>query len=157
MNLDDKLIPIAKDVSLYTTQFPLKDLSLDKVAAGIETITSDGDVVAVMNRKTLGKLKREKGSDGHYVLPTLTEEAVAENIGVAKILVVNKLPDNQIVAHDISSYQRFSVTNGSVLKENYDISVNRQLIERVGLMGGSLVKPASAVNITVDADNPASL
>lgn len=157
VNLDDKLIPIAKDVSLYTTQFPLKDLSLDKVAAGIETITSDGDVVAVMNRKTLGKLKREKGSDGHYVLPTLTEEAVAENIGVAKILVVNKLPDDQIVAHDISSYQRFSVTNGSVLKENYDISVNRQLIERVGLMGGSLVKPASAVNITVDADNPASL
>lgn len=157
VNLDDKLIPIAKDVSLYTTQFPLKDLSLDKVAAGIETITSDGDVVAVMNRKTLGKLKREKGSDGHYVLPTLTEEAVAENIGVAKILVVNKLPDNQIVAHDISSYQRFSVTNGSVLKENYDISVNRQLIERVGLMGGSLVKPASAVNITVDASAPASL
>lgn len=157
VNLDDKLIPIAKDVSLYTTQFPLKDLSLDKVAAGIETITSDGDVVAVMNRKTLGKLKREKGSDGHYVLPTLTEEAVAENIGVAKILVVNKLPDDQIVAHDISSYQRFSVTNGSVLKESYDISVNRQLIERVGLMGGSLVKPASAVNITVDASAPASL
>lgn len=157
VNLDDKLIPITKDVSLYTTQFPLKDLSLDKVAAGIETITSDGDIVAVMNRKTLGKLKREKGSDGHYVLPTLTAEAVAENIGVAKVLVVNKLPDNQIVAHDISSYQRFSVTNGSVLKENYDISVNRQLIERVGLMGGSLVKPASAVNITVDASDPASL
>ena len=157
VNLNDKLIPIAKDNALYTTQFPVKALSLDAVAEGIEKITSDGDIVAVMNRKTLGKLKREKGSDGHYVLPTLTADAVAENIGVAKILVVNKLPDDQVVAHDIESYQRFSVTNGSVLKEDYDINVNRQMIERVGLMGGSLVKPASAVNITVNASAPASL
>lgn len=157
VNLNDKLIPIAKDSALYTTQFPLKDLTLDKVAAGIETILSDGDIVAVMNRKTLGKLKREKGTDGHYVLPTLTADAVAENIGVSSIVVVNKIPDNQIIAHDISSYQRFSVTNGSVLKEDYDISVNRQVIERVGLMGGSLVKPASAVNITVDPHGLTSL
>lgn len=150
VNVDSKIVPIANDSAVFTTQAQIDALTVENVVGALENIKSDGEIIAVMSKNTLNKLLFEKGNDGHYMVSVPTVDVLGGYLG-ATVQVSDMVPNGQIIAHDINSYQRFSANGGSEYIEGYDINVNKKVIENVALIGGSLTIPQSAVNITVKA------
>lgn len=156
VNIDSKIVPVAKDDAAHTTQATWVAPTVKGLAENLNSIkgVSDG-LLVVINRKTKTALSFETSAqDGHFILGSpATTQSLGDLVG-GQIVINDDLADGEVVAFDKHSYKLASKNINGQYLEDYKLDNNTKQVERVVLASGALTKPQSGLHI-VQAAAPA--
>lgn len=158
------IIPISKDVDLYTTKYTLEtvDQVLESVMYMLTEYHGEGTPSLYCNPVLAVALKLMKTATGKYLfgeIPTL--ETMAAKMGVAEVVPTSILSKNEFIIVNLGDYSIGTNNGGEVTNfDDFDIDFNqyKYLIET--RLSGALTMPKSAfyVNVkSVDVKKPAVL
>lgn len=149
VNIDSKIVPVAKDDAAHTTQATWVAPTVKGLAENLNDIkgVSDG-LLVVINRKTKTALSFETSAqDGHFILGSpATTQSLGDLVG-GQIVINDDLADGEVVAFDKHSYKLASKNINGQYLEDYKLDNNTKQVERVVLASGALTKPQSGLHI----------
>lgn len=153
VNIDSKIVPVAKDDAAHTTQATWVAPTVKGLAENLNDIkgVSDG-LLVVINRKTKTALSFETSAqDGHFILGSpATTQSLGDLVG-GQIVINDDLADGEVVAFDKHSYKLASKNINGQYLEDYKLDNNTKQVERVVLASGALTKPQSGLHIVQQA------
>lgn len=134
---------VTKDTENFATSIAVSSdgVTRDDIVAMVDAIQYRGsDLTLVVSKPTLSALRRE-------IVATGGTPSYVNNADLAQMLGVNEIITRDYVTKAIvfapSAYGLVGDTTPEKI-EQYDIKVNAQEVELVGIFGGALVEPKSA-------------
>lgn len=148
VNIDDEIVPVAKDDAAHTTQATWVKPTIKGLAENLNAIKGSSDRLVVMNGTTKTALSFETSDqDGHFMLGVpATSQSLGDLVG-GQIVINDDLADGEVVAFDKHSYKIASKDITGQYLEGYKLDNNRKQAERVVLASGALTKPQSGLHI----------
>lgn len=152
VNIDDEIVPVAKDDAAHTTQATWVKPTIKGLAENLNAIKGSSDRLVVMNGTTKTALSFETSDqDGHFMLGVpATSQSLGDLVG-GQIVINDDLADGEVVAFDKHSYKIASKDITGQYLEGYKLDNNRKQAERVVLASGALTKPQSGLHIVQQA------
>lgn len=152
VNIDDEIVPVAKDDAAHTTQATWAKPTIKGLAENLNAIKGSSDRLVVMNGTTKTALSFETSDqDGHFMLGVpATSQSLGDLVG-GQIVINDDLADGEVVAFDKHSYKIASKDITGQYLEGYKLDNNRKQAERVVLASGALTKPQSGLHIVQQA------
>jgi len=156
----DRIIPIYREVSdnfVTVSQFSTATPNIGDVRKAVTTIRktiSDGvsNIYLVANSATLEALKSKNSVLG--IIDYYSNEELAEKTMVNHVIENSVIPNGAVVIFDASKYG-VTGTNTAEILHDYDININGDIVEVVGIVGGDFINyKGGAVVLPLDPDAP---
>lgn len=156
----DRIIPIYREESdnfVTVSQFSTATPNIGDVRKAVTTIRktiSDGvsNIYLVANSATLEALKSKNSVLG--IIDYYSNEELAEKTMVNHVIENSVIPDGAVVIFDASKYG-VTGTNTAEILHDYDININGDIVEVVGIVGGDFINyKGGAVVLPKDPDAP---
>lgn len=152
VNIDDKIVPVAKDDAAHTTQATWVKPTIKGLAEKLNAIKGSSNRLIVMNGTTKTSLSFETSDqDGHFMLGVPATSQSLGDLVNGQIVINDDLADGEVVAFDKHSYKIASKDITGQYLEGYKIDNNTKQVERVALVSGALTKPQSGLHIVQQA------
>lgn len=157
VNIDDKIVPVAKDDAAHTTQATWAKPTIKGLAEHLNSIKGSSERLVVMNGTTKTALSFETSDqDGHFMLGVPATSQSLGDLVNGQIVINDDLADGEVVAFDKHSYKIASKDITGQYLEGYKIDNNTKQVERVVLASGALTKPQSGLHIVQQAASAGS-
>lgn len=154
----DRIIPIYREESdnfVTVSQFLTPTPNIGDVRKAVTTIRqtiSDGvsNIYLVANSATLEALKSKNSVLG--IIDYYSNEELAEKTMVNHVIDNSVIPNGAVVIFDASKYG-VTGTNTAEILHDYDININGDIVEVVGIVGGDFINyKGGAVVLPLDPD-----
>lgn len=152
VNIDDKIVPVAKDDAAHTTQATWVKPTIKGLAEKLNAIKGSSERLIVMNGTTKTALSFETSDqDGHFMLGVPATSQSLGDLVNGQIVINDDLADGEVVAFDKHSYKIASKDITGQYLVGYKFDNNTRQVERVALASGALTKPQSGLHIVQQA------
>ena len=164
---EDKIRPIVKDVPLFNIQVPVQvphgatgaekaDAIIEAVLRARKQYKGSGNPTFFTTEDWLTELLLLKDGIGHYIYKTVEE--LATRLRVSKIVTVEVMENYEIndkplvgVIVNLADYNVGADKGGQkTLFDDFDIDFNKYTYLIETRMSGALIKPYSAMTVTID-------
>lgn len=134
---------VTSDTEDFSTRIESAEINRDTIVEMVDAVQyRSNDLTLAVSKSTLSALRREivaTGGTPSYI----SNEDLAQMLGVNEIITPDFISSRKAVVFSPSAYGLVGDTAPEKI-EQYDIKVNAQEVELVGIFGGALVEPKSA-------------
>lgn len=145
------IISDSTDAYLITDTVETTFEVVDKVLTTKEHYMGSGDLTMFMSYTDYATLMTKRDEFGHRLYHTNND--LANEMGVKRIVDCPLFATGTFLAVDLGDYQVGNVTGMDRSRwDQFDLNFNKRLMLLESAKSGALVKPFSAIKITVDSD-----